>query len=175
MAAGHRFGHSSSLTSFPDLLLRNRARVGQPLEPVVAVGVTSRSRVCSGNGVGLAFDGTANLQIVDVCHGSLELHVRQGTVTADYAAACSGITSTLCTQACSCTGVANCCYFPGSANWCTGTKAGCDHDMMLHLCGDVEGDVATLATCRDALPQTTCTTQSNEQGALLPAACTALY
>jgi len=132
-------------------------------------------RRCSATGVGLVPVGIAGLEIVDDCHGQLEAHVRQGPESADYVALCGEITATLCTQACTCTGVANCCYFPGSANWCTGTEAGCDHDMTLHMCGDVEVDVATLSTCRDALPQTTCTTQSNEQGAMLPAACAALY
>jgi hypothetical protein len=132
-------------------------------------------RYCSGVGVGLAFDAVGNLIIVDECHGSLEVHTRQGTVSADYTAACNDIKSTLCTQACSCTGIANCCYFPGSASWCSGTRTGCEYDLTLHICGDVEVDAAALSTCQAALPQTTCTTQKNEKGAALPAACSALY
>ena len=129
---------------------------------------------CSGVGVGLAFDVMGNLQIVDECHGSLEVHTRRGTVSADYTAACNDIKSTLCMQACSCTR-ANCCYFPGSASWCSGTKVGCEYDGMRHTCGDVAVAVAALPTCRAALPQTTCTTQSIEKGAGLPAACSTLY
>jgi hypothetical protein len=132
-------------------------------------------RTCSGEGVGLAFDATGNLIVVDECHGSLEVHTRQGTASADHTAACNDIKSALCTQACSCTGIANCCYFPGSASWCSGTRTGCEYDLTLRMCGDVEVDVAALSTCRVALPQATCTTQKNEKGVALPAACTALY
>jgi hypothetical protein len=132
-------------------------------------------RSCSGVGVGLAADTTGNVRVVDVCHGSLEVHTRQGTVSADFMAACNDITSTLCAQACTCTGIANCCYFPGSASWCSGTLAGCDYDLTMRMCGDVEVDTTTVSTCRQALPQTTCATQSNEKGAALPADCTALY
>ena len=81
----------------------------------------------------------------------------------------------VCTQACSCTGIANCCYFPGSASWCSGTRAGCENDLTLRMCGDVEVDVAALSTCHVALPQAICTTQKNEKGVALPAACAALY
>jgi len=132
-------------------------------------------RYCYATGVGLAVDAAGNLQMVDTCNNAFEIHARQGTVSADYLAACTEIQSTLCARACSCTGVANCCYFPGSANWCTGTMAGCDYTMMLHMCGDIAVDATTLSTCRQALPQTTCTTQSNELGAALPAACSSLY
>jgi hypothetical protein len=132
-------------------------------------------RNCSGTGVGLAFDAAGNVQMIDTCPGSIEVHTRQGSLSADDTNACNQIVSTLCTRACSCTGIANCCYFPGSASWCSGTMAGCQYDIMLHLCGDVAADTTTLSTCRQALPQTTCTTQSNELGAALPAACSALY
>ena len=132
-------------------------------------------RYCYATGVGLAFDATGSIQMIDTCNNSFEVHTRQGVVSADYLTACNEIRSTLCARACSCTGIANCCYFPGSANWCTGTMAGCEYEIMLHMCGDVAVDTATLSTCQQALPQTTCTTQSNESGAALPAACSALY
>jgi len=132
-------------------------------------------RYCSGVGVSLTFDTAGNLQIVDECHGLLEAHTRQGTVSADYTATCNEIKSSLCTQACNCTGIANCCYFPGSASWCSGTRTGCEYDLTLHMCGDVEVSAATLSTCQAALPQATCATQSNEKGAALPAVCSALY
>jgi hypothetical protein len=132
-------------------------------------------RNCSGTGVGLAFDAAGNVQVVDACQGSLEVHTRQGVASADTKAACDEIESKLCASACSCTGIANCCYFPGSASWCSGTIAGCQYDIVLHMCGDVATDATTLSTCRGALAQTMCTTQSNEKGAAFPAPCAALY